>query len=53
MNEDLISRSALVAELENLQVMSGDPVIRLIFGRLIDIIKDQPGVEVGGPDESI
>lgn len=45
MNDDLISRSALIADLENRKVTTGDPVIRLIFDRLIGIVKDQPTAE--------
>ena len=45
MNDDLISRSALIAEIQNRKVTTGDPVIRLIFDRLIDIVKGQPAVE--------
>lgn len=44
MNEDTISRSALIADLENRKVTAGDPVIRFLFDRLIDIVKDQPSV---------
>ena len=40
--DDLISRSALISDLENRKVTTGDPVIRLIFDRLIGIVKDQP-----------
>ena len=42
--DDLISRSALVVELENRMITAGDPVIRMIFARFIDIVKDQPKV---------
>lgn len=44
--DDVISRSALIADLQNRKVTTGDPVIRLIFDRLIDIVKGQPAVEV-------
>ena len=43
--DDLISRSALISDLENRKVTTGDPVIRLIFDRLIDIVKNQPAAE--------
>ena len=45
MNDDMISRSELVAELENRKVTAGDPVIRFIFDRIIDLVKGQPAVE--------
>ena len=46
---DLMSRSALIAEIQNRKVTTGDPVIRLIFDRLIDIVKGQPSVEASVP----
>lgn len=46
---DLISRSALIAELENRKTITGDPVIRVIFDRLIDIVKEQPAVQAQVP----
>ena len=46
--DDLISRSALISDLENRKVTTGDPVIRLIFDRLIGIVKDQPAAEKEG-----
>lgn len=46
---DLISRSALITELENRKTITGDPVIRVIFDRLIDIVKGQPAVEATVP----
>ena len=45
MRNDTISRSALVAELENFKITAGDPVIRLIIDRVIGIVKAHPGVE--------
>lgn len=50
--DDLISRSALISDLEDRKVTTGDPVIRLIFDRLIDIVKDQPAAaKEGKPNE--
>ena len=46
---DLISRSALIAEMENRKAITGDPVIRVIFDRLIDIVKGQPAAEARAP----
>ena len=46
---DLISRSALIAEMENSMVTAGDPVIKYLFTRLIDIVKEQPAVEARVP----
>jgi hypothetical protein len=46
---DLISRSALIAEMENRKVTAGDPVIKFLFNRLIDIVKEQPAVEYPVP----
>ena len=43
--DDLISRSALLAELENRKVTAGDPIIRFLFDRIIDFVKGQPAVE--------
>lgn len=43
---DSISRSALITELENRMVTAGDPVIKYLFARLIDIVKEQPSVDV-------
>mgnify|MGYP007111760930 CR=1 FL=1 len=37
--DDLISRSALVAELESFKVVTGDPVIRVIVDRIIGIVR--------------
>lgn len=49
MQNDTISRSALITDLENRKVTAGDPVIKFLFDRLIDIVKDQPGVEEAPP----
>lgn len=51
MQNDTISRSALVAELENFKVTAGDPVIRLIIDRVIGIVKEHPAAEVNAADE--
>ena len=44
MQNDTISRSALITDLENRKVTAGDPVIKFLFDRLIDIMKEQPAV---------
>lgn len=49
MQNDTISRSALIAELEGFKVSTGDPVIRLIIDRIISIVKDRPDVELPEP----
>lgn len=46
MQNDTISRSALVAELEAFKMSMGDPVIRFIVDRVIELVKAQSGVEV-------
>jgi hypothetical protein len=46
---DTISRSALITELENRMVTAGDPVIKYLFARLIDIVKEQPAVQAPVP----
>ena len=46
MQNDTISRSALIADLENRKVTAGDPVIKFLFDRLIDIVKGQPVVPI-------
>lgn len=43
---DLISRSELIAQLENRMVVAGDPVIKVLFARMIELVKQQPNVEV-------
>lgn len=45
MQNDTISRSALVAELECFKVAAGDVVLRVLIDRIIGIVKDQPEVE--------
>lgn len=44
MQNDTISRSALVAELEAFKMSMGDPVIRFIVDRVIELVKAQSGV---------
>lgn len=44
MQNDTISRSDLVAELESFKVAAGDPVLRVLVDRVIGIVKAQPGV---------
>lgn len=43
---DNISRSELIAQLESYKAAAGDVVIRVIVDRIIDIVKEQPAVEV-------
>lgn len=45
MMDDLISRSALVADLESRKAAAADPVIRLLFDRLIEVVEAQPAVD--------
>lgn len=45
MQNDTISRSALVADLESFKVPMGDPVLRFLVDRVIERVKAQPGVE--------
>lgn len=49
MQNDTISRSALITELENRMVTAGDPIIKFLFARLIDIVKEQPAVQAPVP----
>lgn len=44
MQNDTISRSALVADLESFKVQMGDPVFRFLVDRVIERVKAQPGV---------
>lgn len=44
MQNDTISRSALVAELECYKMSLGDIVLRFVVDRVIDIVKAHPGV---------
>lgn len=46
MENDTISRSALVAELEAFKMSLGDIVLRFVVDRVIDVVKAQPAVEV-------
>ena len=43
---DLISRSALVADLECLRAAMADPVLRLVLDRVIERVKSRPAAEV-------
>ena len=43
--DDLISRSALVAELECYKMSLGDIVLRFVVDRVIDLVKGHPSVE--------
>lgn len=45
MQNDTISRSALVAELEAFKMSLGDVVLRLIVDRVIEIVKAHSGVD--------
>ena len=44
--DDVISRSALIAELEAFKMSMGDIVLRFIVDRVIGIIKALPAEEV-------
>ena len=53
MQNDIISRSALVAELEGFKMSMGDIVLRFVVDRVIERVKAQPGVDaapMGGCD---
>ena len=43
--DDLISRSALIAELERFKISIGDIFLRFFVDRIIGIIKALPAVE--------
>ena len=45
MKNDLISRSALLAELEGFKLSLGDIFFRMIVDRVIERVKAQPTVE--------
>lgn len=45
MRNDLISRSALLAELEGFKLSLGDIFFRMIVDRVIERVKAQPTVE--------
>lgn len=45
MRNDLISRSALLAELEGFKLSLGDIFFRMIVDRVIERVKEQPAVE--------
>lgn len=49
MQNDTISRSALVAELECFKVAAGDVVLRVLIDRIIGIVKEQPAVVASTP----
>lgn len=51
MNDDLISRSALIVQLEGLKVSLGDVVLGWVLDRVIERVQAQPAVEV--PDEKV
>ena len=42
---DLISRSALIADLEAYKMAMGDIILRLIVDRVIEQVEQQPAVE--------
>lgn len=46
MQNDTISRSALIAELEAFKTSMGDVVLRFIVDRIIGIVKALPGAKV-------
>lgn len=45
MENDLVSRSALVAELEGFKVSLGDVFFMAVVDRVIECVKRQPAVE--------
>lgn len=52
MKDDLISRAALIAALEGFRVFLGDIVFGWVVDRIIELVKQQPGVEVA-PNENL
>lgn len=46
MNDDTISRSRLIAELEGFKISLGDVVLGWVIDRVIERIRQQPAVEV-------
>ena len=46
MKDDLISRSALIAELEGFKAFLADMVFGWVIDRIIERVKAQPAVEV-------
>lgn len=46
MQNDTISRSALVADLERYKELIANPVLRFLMDQVIERVKAQPGVEV-------
>lgn len=44
--DDLISRSALIAELEAFKMSMGDIVLRFVVDRVIDLVKNQPAATI-------
>lgn len=49
MQNDIISRSALVAELECFRFALGDVVLQMVLDRVIERVKAQPAVDVNAP----
>jgi hypothetical protein len=46
MENDIISRSALIAELEAFKMSLGDIVLRFVVDRVIDLVKNFKGIEM-------
>lgn len=51
MQNDTISRSALVAELEGFKMSLGDIVLRFVVDRVIEIVKAHPGLVEPEPEQ--
>lgn len=52
MKDDLISRSALIKELEGFKFTLGDIILGWVLDRVIERVKQQPAVEVA-PHENV
>ena len=44
--DDLISRSELIAQLERRMVHAVDPVVKVLFARMIELVGQQPTAEL-------
>lgn len=53
MRNDLISRSALLAELEGFKLSLGDIFFRMIVDRVIERVKAQPTVDQKVTNEAV
>lgn len=45
---DLISRSELIAQLENFKISIGDVILRFVVDRIIEIVKNLPAANREG-----